>query len=70
MIPKLCLFCENFRLESGCKGFSEITPGYDFSMECLKNHWKFNSFSTDIKEYRKMMKKASTCKDYIKSKED
>jgi len=33
---RLCLFCTNFSWESGDAGWSELTPGYDASIECSK----------------------------------
>ena len=67
-IGKLCLFCKEFRIQAGSPGYSELTPGWDFEMECRKEHWTFDKFNMNEDEYRDLLRKAESCKDYLHHK--
>jgi hypothetical protein len=60
---KLCVFCKHFYLDMGHPGYSELTPGYSASIECLKDHWNMSN-RDDTSTYREHIIKAETCPDY------
>ena len=66
---KACWFCPHFNYSSGDRGYSEMTPGYDFSMRCGKNLWEFDPYMTSQEEFGEYLMKANTCKFY-RNKED
>jgi hypothetical protein len=60
-----CINCKNWYFNSGCSDFSDQTPGYDFSFECLKNHWDFsNNTLLKTNDVRNILNKIRECKDY------
>lgn len=61
---RLCLFCTNFRWSEGCHGWSELTPGYDASIECSKYVWDVYLNDMDTETFRKLMLTAQTCEHY------
>ncbi len=60
---KICLFCEHFNMDMAEQGYSEVTPGRDFSMECFKNKWEYKTFGTEV-EYYTCIITARKCSDY------
>ena len=61
---KMCWWCKNFYYSRGEPGWSEYTPGSDFSIECLKSHWAFEQDSTSKDEFRNMISHAVDCADF------
>ena len=60
---KLCIFCRNFRFDSGEPDYSDQTPGWDAIIECGKGHWSMNNcVSRD--QFRDAILGAAKCKDY------
>lgn len=66
---KTCWMCKHFDYTEGSRGYSEYTPGSNFSMRCGKGHWKFSN-ETSEKEFVSNFKMANKCKDYEKCKKD
>jgi len=62
-MEKICCFCKHFYLDMGDPGYSELTPGYEGSVECLKGHWKMRTFDT-VETYRENILTAKKCKDW------
>ena len=62
---KNCIFCTHLYVSPEEDGYSEYTPGWDFRMDCLKYHWKFEDFN-DIghDSLVSCMVTAETCEDY------
>lgn len=60
---RLCLFCEHFYLDTGCRDYSEYTPGNEFDMQCLKEHWTYKRYG-DEDHYRACIIAAWKCPDY------
>jgi hypothetical protein len=58
-----CIGCKHFWVDMGSPGYSELTPGDDFSIYCNKNHWEFRKFSTE-EHFKQCLKTANTCQDY------
>lgn len=64
---KLCVMCEHWDFDGGEPGYSELTPGYDASMDCRKGHWgkRFRIYDISGPEgFRKQISMAETCPDY------
>lgn len=66
--PRICLLCKFFYMTQATPGYSELTPGSDFSMGCNKNHWEFSAMEETPDTYRVKMETAKSCKDYIHHK--
>jgi hypothetical protein len=64
---KTCIFCQHFYLSMASPGYSEYTPGSDFSMICLKDRWRFDQFGTQ-EHYHSCLKSAEVCPDYSEVK--
>jgi len=62
---KLCWFCTQFGYTEASGGYSEYTPGEDFSICCYKRHWNFSPYQTTQEEFGKMLSTARTCPDFI-----
>lgn len=61
---KLCLWCKHFYLSIGSLGYSEYTPGSDFTMDCNKFHWNYEGANSSEEEYRACLISAQVCPDY------
>ena len=59
----LCLWCKHYYLSLGSPGYSEYTPGSDFSMDCEKSHWRFKEHDSEAR-YRDCILTALRCPDY------
>ena len=59
----LCLWCEHFYLSVGEQGYSDLTPGSDFYMDCQKSHWKYELHNSE-EHYRECLLAAIGCADY------
>jgi hypothetical protein len=60
---KICVWCRYFSVDMGEPGYSEVTPGVDASVMCLRNHWSMEWYDGNGK-YRKHILKAETCPDW------
>ena len=61
---RTCLLCSHFHIEPGAIHWSEVTPGSDSDIRCLKDHWAYCvEFTTD--QYREAMLTAVKCDDYV-----
>lgn len=63
---RLCWYCQYFYYSNADPGYSEVTPGWELSMSCNKNHWTFDAYSTSQKEFADMIQTAKKCKDFKK----
>lgn len=61
---KACWFCPHFYYSEETPGYSELTPGDDFGIECNKSHWKFSKRRTSQEEFGEILMTANTCPDY------
>jgi hypothetical protein len=62
-----CLCCQHFNLQLATDDLSEVTPGDEFSISCLKGVWEYPMFDADEADYRRCMQTASTCILYSES---
>lgn len=63
-MEKICLFCEHFYLSTGEPGYSDMTPGSDMTIRCLKGYWDVDNYEDTTETYRQKLLTAKTCKDY------
>jgi len=61
---QICLFCEHFKFYSGSYGWSDVTPGYDAEIYCIKKHWAVDLYEDSREKYRAKMLTAKLCEDY------
>jgi len=61
---RTCYGCKYFDVTTGAHGYSEYTPGWDWSMNCFKDHWSFDGFEDGTNEFGKKLDTANTCADY------
>lgn len=61
---KLCFGCKYFQWENASPGYSEMTPGDDFGISCLKGVWRFDAFQTTQDEFEGILKTAETCEHF------
>ena len=65
-MEKLCVFCKHWSFSGGSRGYSEMTPGYNATMDCLKQHFTEDEERLFVsqEEYVTTIRKAETCADY------
>ena len=66
---RLCIVCKHFYFESGHPGYSDMTPGYDAEMGCLKGLIRIDLLSDTTETYRSSLLTAQSCPEY-KNHED
>lgn len=64
-MEKLCVFCKYFEMGVGEPDWSELTPGYDATIECTKNRWVFDNMKDGTNEFRKKIEQAAGCADFL-----
>lgn len=66
MNEKLCVFCKHWQFDGGSAGYSELTPGYNGTMECSREQFPRIYFDElfDSDDFRKHIKRAETCDVY------
>lgn len=65
---RLCSYCKHWYFSAGGRGYSELTPGYDWSMNCMKGHWELNGYDVTAEEMRTTFELAAKCKDFTEMK--
>ena len=71
MTERLCVFCKHWYFSGGERGYSEMTPGTDASMTCLKGHYDkkdIRLLEMTTEDFRAAIEIAITCKDYLEAK--
>ena len=53
----------------GDPGYSDLTPGTETSMECLKGHWSLEPFDDGRMDVRAKIKRAIRCEDFTPDEE-
>jgi hypothetical protein len=60
-----CLKCRHCQVDLGYAGYSDVTPGMDSSITCLKRHWELSTSENDVRvELSVKMEQAQKCPDY------
>lgn len=63
-IPKTCILCKHMRFDAGSPGYSQYTPGTNWSSECAKGHWEMYGCDASQDEYCRNLLTAETCPDF------
>lgn len=66
---KLCIFCKSFRFIPGSPSYSDVTPGYQATMDCSEDHWEIDMLHDNEDIYRSRILTAISCKDFKHIKE-
>ena len=61
---RTCLDCKFWDWSVGDHGYSELTPGTDARMECLKGHWSLKPFDDGRMDVLAKIKRAIRCEDF------
>ena len=59
-----CILCTYWFI-SFEEDYSELTPGAGFESGCLKHHWHTDPYDISKRNYRKYMKTAEKCNDFL-----
>jgi len=61
---KFCMECKHFYFSTAEPGYSEVTPGGDSYLTCLKWHWDLENYNDDTMSLRVKLGMARTCDDF------
>ncbi len=61
---QVCWSCEHLYYSKADAGYSEYTPGYDFSLSCNKGYWTFENYSDELTDFRNKLTNAELCADF------
>ena len=70
---RCCIGCTRWQFDPGGPGYSEYTPGEDWSACCTamagppgaqRRRWELSGYDTDGEVWFKTMQQAKTCPDY------
>lgn len=68
-VPKVakrtCIDCVFWEIDFGHPPWSEVTPGDDWSSWCRKNHWWRDARETSQEDFRKALRTAIKCPDFV-----
>jgi hypothetical protein len=67
-IERTCISCDYWRFDAGSEGYSELTPGWNWSSYCGKNHWSADGVNESEEGYRDKLLTAGDCKDFEQRK--
>ena len=68
MRPDTCLDCEHFYFEPACRGYSDMTPGWDMRIGCYKDNWELDKYEDTTEDYREYLLSARECSDFEERK--
>ena len=60
---RLCWECPHIDFSPGSPGYSDMTPGYDMSLDCGKGYWKFDPHG-ELTGLREGLTSAERCADF------
>ncbi len=60
-----CVNCRYFQYTTGEMGYSELTPGSDIEIGCLKSHWYNDNTETTALQFQENMNSANDCPDFV-----
>lgn len=63
---RICGDCQFFHFDEASPGYSELTPGNEFAMMCMKNHWEFDTWSATLAQLKRVFTAALDCPDYLR----
>ena len=61
-----CISCRHWHWSAGERGYSDMTPGCNWSMTCThwNMHYHFYGFDVTQDQYRQALERARTCPDF------
>lgn len=62
---KLCWWCQHCYFSQAEPDWSEVTPGWNATLECTKGHWEIDFYKDDLPDLRANMQRAETCQDWL-----
>lgn len=62
-MTRTCIQCQHFDIDMGHPAYSDVTPGDDARIECMRNHWSMENHEGQ-KRFRLYIVKAETCPDF------
>lgn len=66
VVGRVCWLCEHVQFQLAQPGYSDLTPGSDFHLECGKGYWEFDAFEDGLDEFREQLEAAERCSDFEK----
>lgn len=65
MVEKTCISCSYFMFEASTPDYSDMTPGSDACIVCMKGHYSITLNEMEgQEEYRKTLLQAMKCKHF------
>lgn len=58
---RVCWSCEHVYYSNADGGYSELTPGSDFVLECSKGFWDFDAYRDTLDKFREKLLTAEQC---------
>jgi hypothetical protein len=58
---RICWSCRHIYFCPGEQGYSEWTPGSDFSLSCGKSFWEFDDIDDGLEQFREKLQSAERC---------
>jgi hypothetical protein len=68
-MKKTCMLCKYWYFDGGSPGYSEYTPGIDWSMLCNEGVWDCDDKYITVGGFRSIMKKAESCSKFEEAPE-
>jgi hypothetical protein len=62
---RTCIDCVYWEIDFGTPAWSDVTPGARWSSECLKRHWHLDGWNTSREDFRKAVRTAMGCGDFL-----
>lgn len=67
---RTCLDCRFMGYSTGSPGYSEMTPGWDAELYCLKSYWQYDAYNDTKETLRQKLYMALTCGDFTQDTSD
>ena len=64
MASRTCLECKHWEWYAADPGYSEMTPGSDASMYCIKSYWSLKMYDDDRGDVRHKLNTAERCPEF------
>ena len=59
-----CLECAHMSYQAAEPGWSEYTPGWDATIDCMKNHWAYDAFNDNLSSLHVKLYMSRSCDDF------
>lgn len=61
---RICWLCKHFLYTQADSGYSEMTPGWNFDIQCNIGKWEFDKFDSTQADFARCLQAARTCDDF------